>query len=1067
MRMSSFLLSLAAVAGFASAAQGEKVICINFCQVSSDDMRIASDAVVATPVGTIPGRAWAQSMQNGATSAYTFSGTKECVITDGSGAAQDLASAFSVSEYMVNMANHGQITTTSGSNMSPVLKSWLGFKNPGDLTKKSSQVVVSNIPYATYDAIVIMSGYTSTHYCSGVTQSQVQGTDFPAVTVNETAYTYSNGTTIAGSGSWGQRGNDAIAVGTNALRINGLSGNLTLDLSAADFGIAGILIIERGTTQVTREVAADAEVSWSDPNWTVGGDDNESFSPVAGGIYNVTVTVGGDCTIAMPASIGSFDACSVNFALAENVPSANVTLKYIGTLSTDSATTANINPFGAATVTAGEGVALTPVYDGDTTGYVTSASGAAFLAAKRPSIGVVSVRIGARTQNASGGYIDPAYSAVGPYPMSGLFWEQTKFWNDNSTSGNYTDIQNLTDAKDDSNTIRIGYYGHNTYYNSSANDVSSPNQVLTKTYLDDSSSGDDALTATASSGDETITLPSPGHTRGWQLHFENIPYNAYDVYFITASDVENGSLKECPIYVSLDGGTNWKSYVGDSENERTVMGTAAWTGLPFAQDGALVEGKNYLKMRITKSLYGDDIDTIDITHGRRDTSKNIRSGLAAIQIVEVKNDGVYTLTQGGNWSDAVWNVGDLSGQKWTDAVDGTASIAKIASSETVSSVTVDQNVSAGSVILTGSSDFTVAGDKTLTVGTAFDASDFAGALNLQAPIQGTIYIGANTSLEFGGDTDMSLPGYTIDGAGAWTKVGSGVLTINSSFALPGMVTAGILEIASSYAGNLALNGGSLRFSGPTGDGAAEVIFSGAATLAENASSLTTVASGVVQSRGSIATDIAVLTGAKLKLGSQSGFGGSGSAPSGKTITVKEGGVIELNGVEGCNAYTLDGGTLQNTGEAITTESRQTMSLTLTTNSTVHAGSDFGLLNNGYGATTLNLGGHTLKKTGDAKFWLYNTRSEQGGAIEIQAGSVYAYSTVSLPNVAFNIAGGAELKVRTGNFTVGELSGTGTVDVGTYRPTSALNFANGSALEVKIVLTSTTESLIEIPLHGNT
>ena len=249
MRMSSFLLSLAAAAGFASAAQAEKVISINFCQVSSADMRIASDAVVATPVGTIPGSAWAQSTQNGATSAYTFTGSKEYVITDGSGASQDLASTFSVSEYMVNMGNHGQITTSSGANMSPVLKSWLGFKNPSDLTRKSSRVVVSNIPYATYDAIVIMSGYTSTHYCDGVAASQVQGTDFPAVTVNGTAYTYSNsnGATEAGSGNWGQRGNDSIAVGTNALRINGLSGDLTLDLSAADFGIAGVQIVESTT----------------------------------------------------------------------------------------------------------------------------------------------------------------------------------------------------------------------------------------------------------------------------------------------------------------------------------------------------------------------------------------------------------------------------------------------------------------------------------------------------------------------------------------------------------------------------------------------------------------------------------------------------------------------------------------------------------------------------------------------------------------------------------------------------------------------------------------------------
>ena len=47
---------------------------INFCQVSNPDMRIGTEAVVETPIGTVPGSAWAQSTQNGATSAYTFNG---------------------------------------------------------------------------------------------------------------------------------------------------------------------------------------------------------------------------------------------------------------------------------------------------------------------------------------------------------------------------------------------------------------------------------------------------------------------------------------------------------------------------------------------------------------------------------------------------------------------------------------------------------------------------------------------------------------------------------------------------------------------------------------------------------------------------------------------------------------------------------------------------------------------------------------------------------------------------------------------------------------------------------
>lgn len=235
-----------------------------------------------------------------------------------------------------------------------------------------------------------------------------------------------------------------------------------------------------------------------------------------------------------------------------------------------------------------------------------------------------------------------------------------------------------------------------------------------------------------------------------------------------------------------------------------------------------------------------------------------------------------------------------------------------------------------------------------------------------------------------------------------------------------------------------------------------------------------VSSGVVQSRGSIATNIDVDDGAVLKLGSVGGFGatGGGTTPSGKTITVA--GTVELNGVgDSCNEFTLNGGTLRNTGSAISTGHRQTTALTLTANSTVHAdsnvndrSSDFGLVGSGYAATSLELGGYTLAKTGDASFWLYNTRSTGAGTVDIQAGSVYAYSTVSMPNVNFNIAEGASLKVRTDDFSVGTISGTGTINFGQNRPTTALNFAEGSSLDVKIVLTNTTEALVRIPYTGS-
>ena len=810
---------------------------------------------------------------------------------------------------------------------------------------------------------------------------------------------------------------------------------------------------------VTRTIAANADVSWSDAAWTVGGTADEEFTTQGNKGYNVTITVDGDCTIAMPTTIGNFASVNVRFALGGGATSANVTLKYSGALPSDSATTAVWAPLGDTTVTTDTGVTLSPVYDGDTTGYLATTENANLYIAKRPDIGVYSVRIGWRGTKTDGqcgngdeaGYIEPSYSAVGPYPMSGSFWNHTKVWRNNSTGGVFTDIQNLTDAANGTSTIRMGYYGRNSYFNNSANydnDFIAPNGILTATYIDDSDSGTGNLTAT--DGNTEITLPTPGHQRGWQLHFDGIPFNAYDVYFVTASDVSPSQLKETPIYVSLDGGTTWKTYVGDSVNEKTVMGTGNWTGLPCAQNGVLTEGKNYIKMRITKSIYGDNIGSIDITHGARNTGSKVRSGLAAIQIVEVQNDGVYTLAESGEWSDTIWNVGNLTGQTWTDTVDGVASIAKIESSETVSAVTVDQAVSAGSVILTGSDPFTVAGSSTLTVGTGFDAAAFTGALNLQAPITGTIYIGANTDLQFGGDTDMTLPTYTLDGAGAWKKVGSGKLTVNNALTLPGTINAGTVEYTSSTSGNMSLFNGNVSFAG----GASEVVYSGAVSLASGGAGKTVISAGTVQVTGSFATDIDVGNGAILKLGTVGGFGssGDGATESGKTITVKTGGTIELNGTEGCNAYTLAGGTLQNTGTAIGTSQRQTTALTLTADSTVNAGSDFGLLGSQYANTTITLGGNKLVKIGTQKFLLCKTSTDStaGGEIDVNAGTLWLTTYGSTINVPVVVADDASVQMDVAS-TIASVSGEGSVTGSAMLTTSALDLSDGLTVSAPVTL----------------
>ena len=124
---------------------------------------------------------------------------------------------------------------------------------------------------------------------------------------------------------------------------------------------------------VARTVAADATVNWTDAAWTVGETADQTFTPSSDALYNVIVTVGGDCSIVMPESIGNFNRRRIKFVLDNGVASATVALKYSGALP-QSGSTVSLNPFGDALVLAGSGVTLSPEYNGNTDGYLVSVS---------------------------------------------------------------------------------------------------------------------------------------------------------------------------------------------------------------------------------------------------------------------------------------------------------------------------------------------------------------------------------------------------------------------------------------------------------------------------------------------------------------------------------------------------------------------------------------------------------------------------------------------------------------------------------------------------------------------
>ncbi len=148
-------------------------------------------------------------------------------------------------------------------------------------------------------------------------------------------------------------------------------------------------------------------------------------------------------------------------------------------------------------------------------------------------------------------------------------------------------------------------------------------------------------------------------------------------------------------------------------------------------------------------------------------------------------------------------------------------------------------------------------------------------------------------------------------------------------------------------------------------------------------------------------DVTISNGT-LKLGHKKALG-EYNATSGRTITISAGGVIDLNGTPDANyAYTLNGGTLTNTGRALTHGESQTVRLDLLADSTVQVanGHDLRLLGPGYAGTALNLNDKTLVKTADGLFALKNT-TVSSGTIEVQGGEVNFDGGSSAANIIFN------------------------------------------------------------------
>ena len=569
----------------------------------------------------------------------------------------------------------------------------------------------------------------------------------------------------------------------------------------------------------TRTVADGGTADYSDALWT-NSSTSETGSLTEGA--EVALTLSGDATLVVPST--TTDLSKLHVFLADGVSTATLTVRseaapneveWETVTEAVAASWSQTLPTRLAT-----GITCQGAYAAE--GYRSVWYNNKVYVAKVPTTRSVSVKIGART--ATDGSIYPKHDSVGAYPVQGMFWNQAPLYNINTSSdGSYKGVMNVQDASG-SSSMQFAYYGPNTYFNNTAtvdgstNARTTGNGELTYTYVDDA--GVSPETKTVTTGNLSATLPAAPNNFGWMVQLSDIPYDAYDLYFITASDANDTALHECPIYVTLNGGTTWSPYYGTYSAEaggKTVAGATNWDGLPFG-DGVLTEGRNYLKIRISKSLFGENISTISVTHGARNTGSNIRSGLAAIQVVEVTNDGVYTReeNESTDWFASAWTVGSVANQSWVNATNETPSYAKI-NPAVVSALELTQDVAATSMVVAGSGDLTLSGTGALSA-PILDATGLTGTLTLAntGALSAGVTLGSEATLALSTETERTYTAaeLSLSGSGKLGKAGAGTAKLEFPVTRPVSVTAGKLELPGTWvAGSTSAEGTTLSVAG--------------------------------------------------------------------------------------------------------------------------------------------------------------------------------------------------------------------------------------------------------------
>ncbi len=274
------------------------------------------------------------------------------------------------------------------------------------------------------------------------------------------------------------------------------------------------------------------------------------------------------------------------------------------------------------------------------------------------------------------------------------------------------------------------------------------------------------------------------------------------------------------------------------------------------------------------------------------------------------------------------------------------------------------------------------------------------------------------------------------------KNGVAATTVNvnsgASMTLQGALTSTTVSLADSTAALIFDNSSEVTANGSmTGAGSVEKKGAGILNLGSGSGNLT----------GNI-----TVTAGTLKAGSGQStayFGADYGSNKNRTITVKKGAALDVNGTEAYYHVVLEGGaTLKNSsGTDISTGWKALPYLELTGDATVEATSQIAMHQgdgdkNKGGTYKLELGGHTLTKTGADIMYLHGSISIGAGTIKIDNGTFQMASGVTLESgVNLTLNGGSLNSSAEADFAALTVRST----TGTFEISKAMRVTGGTTL----------------------